>query len=110
MRIVVDTNIVFSALINAGSTIPEMIVAPFSDFKFFTSDYLFKELENHKSKLQKASKLTDIEISRAKTELFKYIKTVSLLEKELARKVDLVSLNGLKSKYFKEIEKEIVYV
>ena len=51
MRIVVDTNIVFSALINAGSTIPEMIVAPFSDFKFFTSDYLFKELENHKSKL-----------------------------------------------------------
>jgi len=33
-----------------------------------------------------------------------------LLEKELARKVDLVSLNGLKSKYFKEIEKEIVYV
>ena len=33
-----------------------------------------------------------------------------LLEKELNRKVDLVSLNGLKSKYFKEIEKDIVYV
>jgi predicted nucleic acid-binding protein len=78
MRIVVDTNIVFSALINSGSTIPEMIVAPFSNFKFFTSDYLFKELENHKGKLQKASKLTEEEISRAKTELFKYIKTISL--------------------------------
>jgi predicted nucleotidyltransferase len=33
-----------------------------------------------------------------------------LLEKELERKVDLVSLNGLKSRYFNEIEKEIVYV
>ena len=78
MRIVVDTNIVFSALINSGSTIPEMIVAPFSDFQFFTSEYLFKELEKHKTKLKKASKLTEEEISRAKTELFKYIKTISL--------------------------------
>ena len=33
-----------------------------------------------------------------------------LLEKELNRKVDVVSLNGLKEKYFKEIEKDIVYV
>lgn len=32
------------------------------------------------------------------------------LEKELKRKVDVVSLKGLKDKYFKEIEKEIVYV
>jgi predicted nucleotidyltransferase len=32
------------------------------------------------------------------------------LEKELKRKVDVVSLKGLKEKYFKEIEKEIVYV
>ena len=33
-----------------------------------------------------------------------------LLEKELNRKVDIVSQKGLKEKYFKEIEKEIVYV
>ena len=78
MRIVVDTNIVFSALISSESPIPEMIIAPFNDFKFFTSEYLFKELENHKSKLQKVSKLTEEEIIRAKTELFKYIKTISL--------------------------------
>ena len=77
MRIVVDTNIVFSALINSKSTIPEMIIVPFSEFKFFTSEYLFKELENHKNKLQKASKLTEEEIIRARTELFKYIKVIS---------------------------------
>ena len=33
-----------------------------------------------------------------------------LLEKELNRKVDLVSLKGVKDKYLKEIEKDIVYV
>ena len=33
-----------------------------------------------------------------------------LLEKELNRKVDIVSLKGIKDKYFKEIEKDIVYV
>ncbi|MCL2435338.1 MAG: nucleotidyltransferase domain-containing protein [Lentimicrobiaceae bacterium] len=32
------------------------------------------------------------------------------LEKELNRKVDVVSRKGLKDKYFKEIEKDIVYV
>ena len=33
-----------------------------------------------------------------------------LLEKELNRKVDIVSLGGIKDKYLKEIEKDIVYV
>ena len=33
-----------------------------------------------------------------------------LLEKELNRKVDVVSRKGIKDKYFKEIEKDIVYV
>ena len=32
------------------------------------------------------------------------------LEKELNRKVDIVSFKGLKEKYLKEIEKDIVYV
>ena len=39
-----------------------------------------------------------------------FIDLSHLLEKELNRKVDVVSLKGLKDKYFKEIEKEIVYV
>ena len=33
-----------------------------------------------------------------------------LLEKELNRKVDVVSFKGIKEKYLKEIEKDIVYV
>ena len=78
MRIVVDTNIVFSALISSSSIIPEIIIAPYGNFKFYTSEYLFYELEEHKIKLQKASKLTEKEINRAKIELFKYINIISL--------------------------------
>jgi predicted nucleic acid-binding protein len=78
MRIVVDTNIVFSALINSRTTIPDIIMSPFSRFRFYTPEYLFEELENHKGKLQKASKLSVKEIDRAKTKLFKYINIISL--------------------------------
>jgi len=49
MRIVVDTIIVFSALINARATIPDIIIAPFSRFQFYTSDFLFDETEKHKT-------------------------------------------------------------
>jgi predicted nucleic acid-binding protein len=65
-------------LIGSGSIIPEIIISPYGNFKFFTSEYLFEELEEHKSKLQKASKLTEKEIEKAKTELFKYINIISL--------------------------------
>jgi putative PIN family toxin of toxin-antitoxin system len=78
MRVVIDTNIIFSALISSNSIIPEIIVAPYRNFRFFTSDYLFEELDKHKSKLQKASKLTEKEIEKSKTKLFKYINTISL--------------------------------
>ena len=78
MKIVVDTNIVFSALISSSFTIPEIIIAPYSRFRFYTSEYLFEELDRHKHKLQKTSKLTEREIEKAKTALFKYINTISL--------------------------------
>ena len=78
MKIVVDTNIVFSALISSSSTIPDLIIAPYSPFRFYTSEYLFEELERHKHKLQKVSKLTEKEIEKAKAVFFKYIHTISL--------------------------------
>jgi len=39
-----------------------------------------------------------------------FIDVSYFLEKEFSRKVDVVSLKGIKEKYFKEIEKDIVYV
>ena len=78
MKIVVDTNVVFSALISSSTIIPDIIIAPFNRFRFYSCDYLFDELDNHKAKLQKASKLSEKEIDRARTNLFKYINVISL--------------------------------
>jgi predicted nucleotidyltransferase len=39
-----------------------------------------------------------------------FIDLADFIEKRLKRKVDLVSRNGIKEKYFKVIEPEIVYV
>jgi predicted nucleotidyltransferase len=52
----------------------------------------------------------DIAVSFTQPVGIEFIDLSYLLEKELNRKVDIVSLKGLKNKYFKEIEKEIVYV
>ena len=78
MRIIVDTNILFSALISPHTTIHEIIIAPYNRFRFYAPEYVFDELGNHKGKLQKASKLTEKEIDIAATRLFKYINVISL--------------------------------
>jgi predicted nucleotidyltransferase len=39
-----------------------------------------------------------------------FIDLGNMLEKLLGRKVDVVSRRGIKDRYFKEIEKDIVYV
>ena len=52
----------------------------------------------------------DIVVDFAQPIGIEFIDLTYLLEKELNRKVDVVSLKGIKDKYLKEIEKDIVYV
>ena len=73
MKIIVDTNIAFSALVKSDSTIAEIIIGSGNKNVFFSSEYLLVELNNHHDKLKKASKLNDEQISEAKYRLFKYI-------------------------------------
>jgi putative PIN family toxin of toxin-antitoxin system len=75
--VVVDTNIIFSALISRNSTLGEIIISS-RDVAFYTSDYMFDELKRHHEKLKKASGMSDSEIEIAKYEIFKYIRFVTL--------------------------------
>jgi predicted nucleotidyltransferase len=52
----------------------------------------------------------DIAVSFSQPIGIEFIDLSYLLEKELNRKVDVVSIKGLKEKYLKEIERDIVYV
>ncbi len=65
MKIVVDTNIIFSALLNSNSTIGDLLFNSEKYFEFYSCTYMRYEIEKHWERLKKISKLTDkqLEIS-----------------------------------------------
>jgi putative PIN family toxin of toxin-antitoxin system len=70
MKIVVDTNIVFSALLNSSSQIGKILVySPKECFSFYSCSYLRTEILNHFDKLQKYTKLDN-------TQLFELIQII----------------------------------
>ncbi len=64
-RIIVDTNIVFSALLNSEGNIGNLLFQSKGVFEFFTCQYLRFEIQKHWSKLLKVSKLSSAELSLA---------------------------------------------
>jgi predicted nucleic acid-binding protein len=58
VRIVVDTNIVFSALVRPASSILNILVLPRENVSFFAPSYLIDELTRYLPKLQKSSQLS----------------------------------------------------
>ncbi len=53
MKITVDSNIVFSAILNTRSNIGQILTVGFKHFDFYTIDLLKTEILNHKIKIQK---------------------------------------------------------
>ena len=57
MKIIVDTNIVFSALLNSTGRIGNLLLYPKNHFEFYSCKYLQKEIFRHLPKIQKYTKL-----------------------------------------------------
>jgi predicted nucleic acid-binding protein len=51
MRIVVDTNIAFSAILNTNSNIARILLQPKSRLHFYSTDLLLEEINEHKEKI-----------------------------------------------------------
>lgn len=95
MRIVVDTNIAFSAILNTNSKIARIFLQPKSRLNFYSTDQLLTEIEEHKAKLQKISKYSDLELHRAIliiTSKIRFI-NVRLISKEIYNKAEALTLN-----------------
>jgi predicted nucleic acid-binding protein len=133
MKIIVDTNIVFSAILNTDGKIADILIDTGEYFQFYTSDYLRYELIKHHEKLKKFSGLTDNEIEDSTYRVSKYINflNIEIIPNQIWKKaeaivsdidindIDFVALtlflrgtlwtgdkrlfNGLKSKYFKNV-------
>ncbi len=51
MRIVVDTNIAFSAILNTDSKIARILLQPKTRLNFYSTVQLSREIEEHKEKI-----------------------------------------------------------
>jgi predicted nucleic acid-binding protein len=60
-KIIVDTNIVFSALLNTNSRIGQILINGKSHFEFYSPAYVKLEIFKHKEKIKSIGKLTDEE-------------------------------------------------
>ncbi len=64
-KIIVDTNIIFSCLLNSQGTIGDLIFNSDNIFEFYSNRYMRFEIRKHWNKLKNISKLTDDEIEIA---------------------------------------------
>ncbi len=57
MKVVLDTNIVFSAILNPQSNIGQILLNKDNKLQFYSVNYLLIELNNHKLKLSNLAKI-----------------------------------------------------
>jgi predicted nucleic acid-binding protein len=78
MRIVVDTNIVFSAILNTNSKIAGILLQPKSRLSFYTTQQLSNEIEEHREKIKKISNFSEYELNRIITLITKRIRFINI--------------------------------
>ncbi|MBO9684417.1 MAG: hypothetical protein J7502_17410 [Flavisolibacter sp.] len=64
-KIIVDTNIIFSCLLNSQGTIGDLIFNSENLFAFYSNQYMRYEIRKHWQKLLKISTLTDTQLQTA---------------------------------------------
>jgi predicted nucleic acid-binding protein len=85
MRLVVDTNIVFSGLLNPNGRLGEVLFEFQGQLEFFAPAYLHSELARYQEKLLNASKLNAEQLAEA---------TALLLERIVFVSEELISSNS----------------
>ncbi len=65
MKIIIDSNIIFSALLRTDTTFGKMIFNSDGVFEFYSPQYMRTEIRRHWNKLLKISKLTDQQLEES---------------------------------------------
>ena len=98
MKIIVDTNKVFSGILNTESRIGKILTYSKNHFQFYTCDFLKIELLKHRSKLLKLTKRTAGELDELEQIVTKNITFINehlllrkhiLFAEDLLRDIDL---------------------
>lgn len=78
MRIVVDTNIVFSALLNTNSNISQIILQPKTRLNFYSTDRLLYEINLHRDKILSLTGYSISELDRLINILTSHIRFLNI--------------------------------
>jgi predicted nucleic acid-binding protein len=77
MKVVVDTNIVFSAILNTDGKIGNLLLTSQGTFEFYSAEYLRIEIGRYDDKLRSLSGLTEEQLGEAKYHIFNKISFLS---------------------------------
>jgi len=94
MKIVVDSNIVFSAILNTKSKIGQLIINGSKYFDFYTVGLLKDEILNHKDKILGLTNYTQdqfIDTFQLITSRLLFVDDILLTDNDLNKAIDLVS-------------------
>ena len=73
MKLIVDTNIIFSALLNTNGTIGDLLFNSDGTFEFYSCHYMQYEIEKHWQRLRKISKLTEAQLEESQNKVLSKI-------------------------------------
>ena len=94
MKIVVDSNIAFSAILNTKSKIGQLIINGSRFFDFYTVGLLKDEIIEHQQKILHLTGFTENQLNETYqliTSRIRFVDEILLTDKEIAKAVDLVS-------------------
>ena len=77
MIIVVDSNVIVSAILNKNSMIGQLLIFGRRYFEFHAPNFLKSEIKKHKAKLLAMSKLSEDEFDQLRDELFECLTFIS---------------------------------
>ena len=77
MKIVIDSNVVFSALLNQSGKIGQLLIFARQHLEFYAPNLLKAELKRHKDKMLEISGLSEDELESLKEEIFECINFIS---------------------------------
>ncbi|HJP63109.1 MAG TPA: PIN domain-containing protein [Mucilaginibacter sp.] len=76
MKVIVDTNIVFSAILNSRGKIGELLLNKPADVEYLSPAFLLEELELHTEKILRIANLSDLEYQHLKEYVIQHISFV----------------------------------
>ncbi|HEX7584533.1 MAG TPA: PIN domain-containing protein [Prolixibacteraceae bacterium] len=94
MKIVVDSNIVFSAILNTQSKIGQLLINGSKYFDFYTVGLLKDEIIEHKDKILRSTKFTPTQFSDTFQLIINriiFLDDILLTDKDLNKAIDLVT-------------------